>query len=107
MTKFHVIIQPPAAAEMDEACLWIAEHNPDAAVKWFLGLQEAIQGLATFPERCPLAPESDAFKEEIRQLIYGRRTGRYRIFFTIRGDSVRILHVRHGARNYLEPSPQV
>lgn len=106
MTKFRVIIQPSASAEMEEAFLWIAEHNPEAAVKWFNGLQDAVHGLETFPERCPLAPENDAFQEEIRQLIYGRRTGRYRIFFTIRSDAVHILHVRHGARDYLEPGPE-
>jgi plasmid stabilization system protein ParE len=105
MTKFRVIIQPSASAEVEQAFLWISEQNPEAAVKWFHGLEAAIQGLETTPERCPVAPENDAFKEEIRQLIYGRRTGRYRVFFTIRGDSVHVLHVRHGARDYLEPGP--
>ena len=103
MTRFHVIIQPSASAEMEEAFLWIAGHNLEAAVKWFNGLQAAVQGLEIFPERCPLAPENDAFRDEIRQLIYGRRGGRYRIFFTIRSNAVHILHVRHGARDYLEP----
>jgi plasmid stabilization system protein ParE len=106
MTKFRVIIQPSASAEMEEAFIWITKQNPDAAVKWFNGLQAAIQGLETLPDRCPLAPENDAFQKEIRQLIYGRRTGRYRIFFTIRSDAVHILHVRHGARDYLEPGPE-
>lgn len=105
MTKFRVIIQPSASAEMEEAFLWIAEQNPEAAVYWFHGLEEAIRGLESMPERFPLAPENDAFREEIRRLIYGRRTGRYRVFFTIRGDSVHVLHVRHGARDYLEPGP--
>ena len=103
MTHFRVIIQPSASAEMEAAYLWIAEHSPEAAVKWFNELQIAIRGLETFPQRCPLAPENDAFQEEIRQLVYGRRTGRYRIFFTIRSGAVHILHVRHGARDYLEP----
>lgn len=106
MTRFRVIIQPPASAEMEKAFLWIAERNPEAAAKWFNGLQEAILGLAIFPDRCPLAPENDAFKEEIRQLIYGRREGRYQIYFTIRADSVHVLHVRHGARDDLEPGPE-
>lgn len=104
MTKLRVIIQPPASGEIEQAFLWIAERNPDAAVKWFTGLQKVIQSLETFPERCPLAPENDAFKEEIRQLVYGRRGGRYQIFFTIRGDAVHVLHVRHGARDYLKPA---
>jgi plasmid stabilization system protein ParE len=102
MTTFRVRGDPPASAEMEQAFVWIAQDNPEAAAKWFHGLQEAIQGLETFPERYPLAPENDAFKDEIRQLIYGRRNGRYRIFFTIRTDAVHVLHLRHGARDYLE-----
>lgn len=103
MTPFRVIIQPSASAEMEAAFLWIADHSPEAAVKWFNELQIAFRGLETFPQQCPLAPENDAFQEEIRQLVHGRRTGRYRIFFTIRSDAVHILHVRHRARDYLEP----
>jgi plasmid stabilization system protein ParE len=40
------------------------------------------------------APENRSFKREIRQLLYDQ----YRILFTIRGRTVRVLHVRHGAR---------
>ena len=61
MTKFRVVIQPPASAEMEQAFLWIAEQNPEAAAKWFHGLEAAIQGLATMPERCPVAPENERF----------------------------------------------
>lgn len=38
------------------------------------------------------------FKYELRQLVYGRRHGRYRVIFTIRERAVHVLHVRHGAR---------
>jgi plasmid stabilization system protein ParE len=99
--KYRVIIQPPAAAEMDDAYLWIAERAPDNATKWFNGLEAAIYSLEDFPERCPLAEESKAFDVEIRQLVYGKRVGAYRILFTIVGDAVHILHVRHGRRKRL------
>ena len=99
--KYRVIIQPPAAAEMDEAYLWIAERAPDSATEWFNGLEVAIFSLEDFPQRCPLAQESKAFDVEIRQLIYGKRVGAYRILFTIVGDTVHILHVRHGRRKRL------
>jgi plasmid stabilization system protein ParE len=35
---------------------------------------------------------------EVTQLTYRRRHGRYRILFTISGDTVEVLRVRHGAR---------
>jgi plasmid stabilization system protein ParE len=99
--KYRVIIQPPAVAEMDDAYLWIAERAPESARKWFNGLEAAIYTLEDFPERCPLAEESKAFDVEIRQLVYGKRVGAYRILFTIVGDAVHILHVRHGRRKRL------
>ena len=96
--KYRVLIEPPARDNIDEACLWIAERNPAAAIKWFNGLEAAIQGLENFPHRFPLAEESKVFDVEIRQLVYGKRVGTYRVLFTIKDDAVHILHVRHGRR---------
>ena len=96
--KYRVIIEPPARANIDEAYLWIAERNPGAAIKWFNGLEKAVQTLEDFPQRCPLAEESKVFDVEIRQLVYGKRIGAYRILFTIQEDAVHVLHVRHGRR---------
>ena len=38
---------------------------------------------------------------EIRQLLYGRRGGVYRVLFTITGRDIRVLHIRHAAREAL------
>jgi plasmid stabilization system protein ParE len=62
MTRYRVIVQPNASQEMEAAFLWIARFNRTAAVRWFNGLEKAIQSLATFPERLPLAPENDDFE---------------------------------------------
>ncbi len=59
------------------------------------------------PARCPLAPENDEFEEEIRELLYGKRQHRYRILFTIRGETVIVLHIRHGAREHLKGEDEV
>ena len=101
--KYRVITQPPAENEIEEAVRWIAKESPARAVKWYMGLVNAIGSLSTFPERCPLAPEDDAFEEEIRQLLFGKRHGVYRVLFTIRGQTVYVLHVRHSAREPLGP----
>ncbi len=55
----------------------------------------AIATLQEKPKRCALAPETDAFVEEIRQLMYGKSRNKYRILFAVREDAVFILHVRH------------
>lgn len=100
---FHVELTEEAESEAEEAHLWLRERSPASADKWFNGLQEAIESLARQPERCALAPESDAFEEPIRQLFYGRRHGTYRILFTIGDRKVLVLHIRHGSRARIEP----
>lgn len=97
---------PSAEAELEAAYLWLNERNPQAAAAWYNGALDAVLTLETFPERCPLAPESDAFDQDIRQLLYGKRQHAYRIIFDVVGHTVRILHVRHGAREHLRPGEE-
>jgi len=54
------------------------------------------------PKSHALAPESEAFDCEVRQALFGSGTP-WRIFFTIDGDTVQVLHVRHGNRDYWLP----
>ena len=100
--KYEVLIMPSAEAELEAAYGWISERAPEAAVKWYNGLLDAFLTLETFPERCPIATESGTFESEIRQLLYGRSQSAYRILFDVSHKTVRILHVRHGARGYLK-----
>lgn len=101
MKKYRLIIQPPAFEDLDAAYQWIRERAPGAAARWFNGFVDALNSLTESPERCGLAPENDAVEPEIRQLLYGRRSGVYRALFTITGSDVRILHIRHAARETL------
>ena len=100
---YRVLIDPKAAAEIEEACVWLAEQAPRAASRWFNNLHEAIQSLQDFPRRCALAPETRGFDREIRQLLFGRRGGMYRILFSISGRTVQVLRVRHAARRVWFP----
>ena len=42
---------------------------------------------------------------EIREIFHGRRQHKYRILFTVSGNEVHVLHVRHGARLALGETP--
>ncbi len=101
--KYQLVIQPPALDEIENAYLWIKAEAPESADRWFRGLMKKMETLTQFPERCGLAEEDECFEEEIRQLLYGRRGGVYRILFTIAGDGAHVLHVRHAAQGPLEP----
>ena len=98
MKKFAVIFQPPAVDDLEAAYAWIFERSPQNAAKWFNGFVDAIQSLELNPCRCGIAPENDAVEPEIRQLLYGKRWNVYRALFTVTEDSVRVLHIRHAAR---------
>jgi plasmid stabilization system protein ParE len=98
MKEYRLIIQPPALDDLDQAYQWIKERSPEAAVRWFNDFVEALNSATKTPERCGLAPENSAVQPEIRQFLSGRRSGVYRALFTITGNEVRVLHVRHAAR---------
>lgn len=68
------------------------------AERWFTALGAAIDSLSSLPSRCPLAPENRDLSVEVRQLLYGRRPHVYRILFSINGNVVQVLHIRHGRR---------
>jgi len=51
-------------------------------------LGQAIAALADMPERCPVADESEQLGITLRQLLYGRRRGVYRLLFSIEGETV-------------------
>ena len=100
--NYGVIIQPDAQREIEESYAWLIPRSPQNAPRWLDGLNQAVQSLQQLPQRCPLAPENDAFDYEVRQLLYGKRPGVYRILFTIHEDFVHILHIRHAARKFLD-----
>ena len=99
---YQVVVTDQGDAEAEDAYLWILERSPDGAARWWNGLEAAILSLEQMPTRCPLAPENEEFEEEIRELLYGKRQHRYRILFTVREQTVVVLHIRHGAREYLK-----
>jgi plasmid stabilization system protein ParE len=77
-----------------------AEHSL-AALKWYLGLKDAILSLADYPKRCPLTRKRD----KLRHLLYGGDPHIYRVIYRIveRHKEVEILHIRHGARRKSSP----
>lgn len=96
--SFRLSIEPTAEQDIEANLLWLAQHSEADARRWYLRVRDAIDTLENAPLRCPIAPESRHFKEEIRQLLHGKRRYVYRILFTVRKDTVHILHVRHGAQ---------
>jgi plasmid stabilization system protein ParE len=102
---YEVLVTRAADAEADEIFERIFQAAPSAAIRWYRGLLKAIHSLEHNPNRCPLAPEDEDFPEQMRNLLYGKRRHIYRVIFTIRNDTVYVLHIRHAARQVLKPKP--
>ncbi|HZT40560.1 MAG TPA: type II toxin-antitoxin system RelE/ParE family toxin [Chthonomonadaceae bacterium] len=101
--EYAIILQPEAYEGMESAYEFIEQQAPEYAHEWAIGLMEAIDSLKTFPGRCAIAPENEFFPQEIRQLLYGKGRGVYRVLFAITGDTVSVLHIRHSAQDTLKP----
>ena len=100
---YRVILQPRAERDVFAAADWIHAESKSSAIalRWVRGLRAKIGSLSSKPQRCPIDPDSDAYGEEVRVLLHGKRHRKYRILFAIRGNVVHVLTVRHSARQSL------
>ncbi len=85
------------AAENDllEIGAYIKEANPSRAVSFIDEIIQAGEGIADMPRAFALVPRLEG--KGIRKLAVGR----YLILYRIEAEGVRILHVAHGARDYI------
>jgi plasmid stabilization system protein ParE len=98
------LVSITSRAERDLAHLYreINADHSDAALKWYLGLKEAILSLEVQPNRCPVTRERD----KLRHLLYGHNPHTYRVIYPVLENQkqVEVLHIRHGARRRLKTS---
>jgi plasmid stabilization system protein ParE len=101
------VVRLTARAERDLADLYeaINAESSEAALEWYSGLATAIRSLDHHPNRCPVVPEDSSF----RHLLYGHKPHIYRVIYRVveRKREVQVVHVRHGARQGIEPSDVV
>jgi plasmid stabilization system protein ParE len=88
-------------AESDIAA--VVRSSRGDANRWVGRLMKVIGTLSKLPERCPFAAEADDLGIELRELLFGKRRGTYRILFRIEGTSVIVLRIRPAAQDTLSP----
>jgi plasmid stabilization system protein ParE len=102
------LVEFAARAVRDLEILYLQKNAAEsqAAARWYNGLERAVYGLASYPHRCPVAPEARRMKRELRHLLYGKKPHVYRVIYEIDEDrqAVLVLHIRHGARRKLKSS---
>ncbi len=99
--NFRVEITREAAREVERRYRTIADQSRPAAKRWQANLLKTIDSLKSNPERFPLAPESDWYGRDLREVYFGKRLHTYRVIFVIRDATVYILRVRHGSQDFL------
>ena len=87
-----LVYLPAAVADLKAITLFIADDNPDRAIRFVDELQsiaaETARRLAGFPAHDDLAPG-----------LRAARYGRYLIFFQEIANEIQIVRVLHGARD--------
>ncbi len=97
--EHRIEIAPLAILQSEEVRERIAERSPAQAARWERRFFETIESIRKMPRRCPVVPEeTERFGEEVRELLCGKRRNIYRILYTIRGDVIRVVAIRHGSR---------
>ena len=100
---YRVVFTATARADALDAFRWLAERSPTAAAHWYSDLEKSVAKLSKFPERHPVAEEeSEQLSIILRQMLYGRRRGVYRILFSIEEQTVSLYYIRHSARGPIE-----
>ncbi len=82
---------PRAFADLEAIHSCIAKHSPEAAIQVTGAITKSISGLADFPEIGQAVDE-----ENVRLSRSAYHT--YNIFYSVTGEEVQILHIRHPAR---------
>ena len=82
-----------ALVEVNEIFAYLSERNLHAAKRVVARVEQTIRNLGDFPEMAQAADEAG-----VRRMPVARYP--FIVFYSIEGDEVVILHVRHGARRW-------
>ncbi|QYK47979.1 MAG: type II toxin-antitoxin system RelE/ParE family toxin [Phycisphaeraceae bacterium] len=102
--RYTVLFRAKARDEALDAADYIARTgSPEAAQRWYEGLETAVRSLESMPARCGLARENESIPGiELRQLMYAS----HRLIFIIRDRTVHVLHLRHAAQANADSMPE-
>ena len=89
-----VFITPAANSNIAQIGSWIAADNPKRAISFMIELKKACEKIGDAPRGSVVVQRYVQF--EIRRKPYHD----YLIFYRIKNNTVEILHVIHGARDY-------
>ncbi len=92
---FKIVWSDAAIADFQDVWAYVAQHDPQAALRIGRGILDHVRILASFPFIGPTYPRGA--RGTLREIVFRS----YRIFYDVseQSASVEILHVWHGARD--------
>ena len=95
--RYRVELTARAARDLRRLYRTINVQESRQAAIGFNGMEAAILSLDQRPDRSVATPEDRA----LRHLLYGKKPHVYRIIYAVDAPNsvVRVLHIRHGARD--------
>ena len=86
-----VVIAAEAEADLEQIAAYVAEQSPLNLIR---ELRERCESLLDAPRGYPLVPRYEHLG------IRRRSFGRFLIFYRTGGDTIEVIHILHGARDY-------
>jgi toxin ParE1/3/4 len=95
--KYQLRIFPAAEADVDDAALFIAQDNLQAALRFYDAVDNTYRQIAQHPTRSPKYVLDHPELANLRKRsVAGFRN--YLIFYQIKTETVDVIRVLHGAR---------
>ena len=94
------LVEFAARAVRDLEILYVEKNAAEshAAARWYNQLELAVYALASYPHRCPVAPEARRMKRELRNLLYGKKPHVYRVIYEVDEGRQAVLVLTHSPR---------
>jgi len=89
-----VVITAGAEADLEQEATYVAEQSSNAALALIRELRQRCDSLAEAPRAYPLVPRYE------HSGIRRRPFCRFLIFYRVGKDSIEVIHVLYGARDY-------
>jgi plasmid stabilization system protein ParE len=96
--KYSVVIERRADSDLRRYYHLAAKHAPRAAENWLIRFHEKLASLATTAGSFAVVAECRQLQQEFRVTFFGHGIGRYRVYFTIKNDTVHVVRILRGPR---------
>jgi toxin ParE1/3/4 len=89
-----VFFTDPAVEDLETIGDWIAKDNPERAASFMREVRQSCVDIGLWPLAHPIVMHRQA--DGLRRRVHGN----YLIFYRVQSDTVEIVRVLHGARDY-------